>query len=351
MRVRSGGRHTPAVASCNAVVMPASFPPGSPTDAPISRYGLGTAAVGRPGYITLGRELDLPTERTVDAMRTRTHALLDAAWAAGVRYFDTARSYGRAEEFVGEWLTARPEAAAAATIGSKWGYTYTAAWQASGVSAHEVKEHTVAVFDRQIRETRAALGEHLDVYLIHSVTPDSPALADRELHARLADLAAAGVRVGLSTSGPAQAATVRAALDVTVRSEPLFAAVQSTWNLLDSSAGPALAEAHSAGWLVVIKEAMANGRLAGRNATGPGTAALRAVSDRLGTSTDALALAAAAAQPWADIVLSGAATLDQLTSNLTAAELDLTPADLHELAVLTESPETFWRTRAELPWA
>ncbi|MGX1778413.1 aldo/keto reductase [Nocardia brasiliensis] len=329
--------------------MPASPLPGSPTDAPISRYGLGTAAVGRPGYITLGRELDLPTERTVDAMRARTHALLDAAWAAGVRYFDTARSYGRAEEFVGEWLAARPEAAV--TIGSKWGYTYTADWQASGVSAHEVKEHSVAVFDRQIRETRAALGKHLDVYLIHSVTPDSNALADRELHARLADLAAAGVRVGLSTSGHAQAATVRAALDVTVGGEPLFAAVQSTWNLLDSSAGPALAEAHSAGWLVVVKEAMANGRLAGRNATGPGTAALRAVSERLGTSTDALALAATAAQPWADIVLSGAATLDQLTSNLTAAELDLTSADLRELTVLTESPETFWRTRAELPWA
>lgn len=329
----------------------ASRAPGPATDSPMSRFGLGTAAVGRPGYITLGRDLDLPGDRTVAALRDRTHDLLDAAWAAGVRYFDTARSYGRAEEFVGEWLAARPEAAAEVMIGSKWGYTYTADWQASGVPVHEVKEHAVAVFDRQIQETRARLGKHLDVYLIHSVTPDSPALTDTELHARLAALAAEGVRIGLSTSGPAQSQAIRAALELTSDGRPLFSAVQATWNVLETSAGSALAEAHSAGWLVVVKEAMANGRLADRNATGSDTAALRAVSDRLGVTRDALALAAAAAQPWADIVLSGAATQDQLASNLAAAELHLAPEDLTELAALAEPAESFWRTRAEFPWA
>ncbi|UGT42786.1 aldo/keto reductase [Nocardia yamanashiensis] len=331
--------------------MPVPSASGATVRSSIARFGLGTAAVGRPGYITLGRDLDLPADRSVAALRARTHALLDAAWAAGVRYFDTARSYGRAEEFVGEWLSARPEVAAGARIGSKWGYTYTADWQTSGVPVHEVKEHSVAVFDRQIRETRARLGRHLDVYLIHSVTPDSPALTDPVLHARLAALAAEGVRVGLSTSGPAQARTVRAALAVEVDGQPLFSAVQATWNLLETSAGSALAEADSAGWLVVVKEAMANGRLAGRNATGSDTAALRAVADRVGAQRDAVALAAAAAQPWAGIVLSGAATIDQLESNLTAAALELTPADRTALATLAEPAETYWRTRAELPWA
>lgn len=326
--------------------------PTAPSTGPsLARFGLGTAAVGRPGYITLGRELDLPAERTVQAMRERTHALLDAAYAAGVRYFDTARSYGRAEEFVGEWLAARPEAAADVTVGSKWGYTYTADWRASGVPVHEVKEHSAAVFDRQIKETRALLGSRLHVYLVHSVTPDSPALTDAALHARLAELTADGVRVGLSTSGPAQAETVRAALKVTADGRPLFAAVQSTWNLLEPSAGPALAEAHAAGWLVVVKEGMANGRLADRNATGPDTAALRALAARSGTSCDALALASAAAQPWADIVLSGAATPGQLASNLTAAGLDLAPAQLAELGRLAEPADAYWRTRAALSWA
>ena len=65
-----------------------------------SRLGLGLAAVGRPAYITLGRVHDLGGDRSVDAMYARTAAVLDAAWAAGVRYLDAARSYGRAEEFL-----------------------------------------------------------------------------------------------------------------------------------------------------------------------------------------------------------------------------------------------------------
>ncbi|GAA1951856.1 aldo/keto reductase [Kitasatospora viridis] len=315
---------------------------------PVRRFGLGTAASGRPGYINLGRELDLPADRTVEAMRERTHELLDTAYAAGVRYFDTARSYGRAEEFLGEWLAGRPFTDV--TVGSKWGYTYTADWRTSGVPAHEVKEHSVAVFDRQVRETRALLGRHLDLYLVHSVTPDSPALTDPALHARLAGLAAEGVRVGLSTSGPAQARAIRAALGVTVDGRPLFSAVQATWNLLETSAAPALAEAHAAGWRVVVKEAMANGRLADRNATGPDTAALRALAARTGHSCDALALAAAAARPWADTVLSGAATPRQLASNLTAAEVGLTGEQAAGLAAMTEPAEQYWRTRAALPW-
>ncbi|MGW2874115.1 aldo/keto reductase [Kitasatospora sp. NPDC001225] len=316
-----------------------------------ARLGLGTAAVGRPGYINLGRDTDLPADRTVDALRARTHTLLDAAYAAGVRYLDTARSYGRAEEFLGQWLAEHPRAAAEVTVGSKWGYTYTADWRTSGVAAHEVKEHSTAVYDRQIRETRALLGDHLDVYLVHSVTPDSPALTDPALHRRLAALAADGVRVGLSTSGPAQAGTIRRALAVTADGRPLFTAVQATWNLLETSAAPALAEAHAAGWLVVVKEAMANGRLAGRNATGPDTTALRTLAQHTGATADALALAVAAAQPWADTVLSGAATPDQLTSNLAATHLRPTPEDLAALAPMAEPAEAYWRTRAALPWS
>ncbi|XIE81246.1 aldo/keto reductase [Streptomyces sp. SBR177] len=284
------------------------------TAGPLARFGLGTAAVGRPGYITLGRELDLPGERSVEALRERTHALLDAAYAAGVRYFDTARSYGRAEEFLAGWLDARPEAAAAVTVGSKWGYTYTADWRVSGVAAHEVKEHSVAVFERQAAQTRALLGRRLDVYLVHSVTPDSPALTDPALHARLADLAAEGVRVGLSTSGPAQAETIRAARKVGVAGRPLFTAVQATWNLLEPSA-------------------------------------LRAVAARTGAGADAVALAAVAARPWADVVLSGAATEEQLASNLTAARLSLDPADMAALDALAGEPGAYWRHRAGLAWS
>ncbi|MEU9621856.1 MULTISPECIES: aldo/keto reductase [unclassified Streptomyces] len=312
---------------------------------PTAHIGLGLAAVGRPGYINLHRDRDLPADRSVDALRERTHELLDAAYAQGVRYFDAARSYGRSEEFLADWLTAHPEADDV-VVGSKWGYTYTADWRVEA-EAHEVKDHSLATYLRQRAETRALLGDRLDLYQIHSVTADSPALTDKELHARLAGLAAEGVSVGLSTSGPAQADAIRAALAVTVDGEPLFRTVQATYNALETSAGAALAEAHDAGLTVIVKEAMANGRLAGTDAP----AVVREIAAEAGLGSDAIALALVLHQPWAGVVLSGAATVDQLTGNLHAAVVGLDEARRASLDALVEEPEAYWRHRAALPWS
>jgi len=312
---------------------------------PTSRLGLGLAAVGRPGYINLGRDRDLPADRTVDALRARTHELLDAAYAQGVRYVDAARSYGRSEEFLADWLRARPGAAADIVVGSKWGYTYTADWT-TDADKHEVKDHGTATYERQRAETGALLGDRLDLYQIHSVTPDSPALTDRALHTRLAEAAAGGLTIGFSTSGPAQADAIRAALAVTVDGAPLFRTVQSTFNVLETSAGPALAEAHDAGLAVLVKEGMANGRLAAPEAPAP----LRAVAEETGAGPDTVALAFVLRQPWADVVLSGAATTAQLTSNLRAASVDLTEEHTARLTALTEEPAAYWSHRSRLPW-
>ncbi|GGZ60594.1 aldo/keto reductase [Streptomyces bluensis] len=311
---------------------------------PTAHIGLGLAAVGRPGYINLGREEDLPAERTVDALRARSHELLDAAYAQGVRYFDVARSYGRAEEFLAGWLTARPDVDDV-VIGSKWGYTYTANWR-TDAEKHEVKDHSVQTYERQRAETAALLGDRLDLYQIHSVTPDSPALTDKELHARLAEAAAQGTTVGFSTSGPAQAEAIRAALAVTVDGAPLFRTVQSTYNALETSAAPALAEAHEAGLTVIVKEGLANGRLAGPHAP----EAVTAVAEQAGLGADAVALALVLRQPWAGVVLSGAATTVQLASNLHAAVVDLDDDQLARLAALTEEPAVYWERRGHLPW-
>ncbi|WP_409056603.1 aldo/keto reductase [Streptomyces sp. SYP-A7185] len=312
---------------------------------PTAHIGFGLAAVGRPGYITLGRATDLPPSRSVEALRERTFELLDAAYALGVRYIDAARSYGRSEEFLADWLHARPDVRDV-VIGSKWGYTYTAAWQADAAPPHEVKDHSLAAYVRQREESARLLGERLDLYQIHSVTPESPALHDKELHARLAELAASGVTVGLSVSGPAQAAAIRAALDVTVDGAPLFRTVQATYNALETSAGPALAEAHDAGLTVLVKEAMANGRLAGPQAP----EALREIAGATGAAADAVALALVLRQPWAGVVLSGAATSVQLVSNLHAAAVDLDGEQLERLAGLAEEPAAYWERRGQLPW-
>ncbi|MFC8783544.1 aldo/keto reductase [Streptomyces nigra] len=311
---------------------------------PTCHIGLGLAAVGRPGYINLGRDEDLGADRSVEALRTRTHELLDAAYAQGVRYFDAARSYGRSEEFLAGWLAARPDVDDV-VVGSKWGYTYTADWT-TDAEKHEVKDHSLATYERQRAETAALLGDRLDLYQIHSVTPDSPALTDKELHARLAEAAAQGVTIGFSTSGPAQADAVRAALAVTVDGEPLFRTVQSTYNVLETSAGPALAEAYDAGLTVIVKEGMANGRLAGPDAP----EALRAVAAETDQGCDAVALAFVLRRPWAGVVLSGAATTAQLASNLHAAVVDLDEDRHARLAALAEEPGAYWETRGRLPW-
>jgi aryl-alcohol dehydrogenase-like predicted oxidoreductase len=315
---------------------------------PESRIGLGLAAVGRPGYINLSHDADLPAERTVEALRERNHELLDEAYARGLRYVDVARSYGRAEEFLANWLTSRSDVDDV-VVGSKWGYTYTAGWQVDA-EVHETKDHSISTFDRQLSETRALLADRLDLYQIHSVTPESTALVDRDLHRRLAQLAAEGVTIGLSTSGPHQAEAIRAALRLHVDGQPLFRSLQATWNLLEPSAAAALADAHAAGRVVIIKEALANGRLTGRDPGSPVATTLTAIAEETGTSPDAVALAAALHQPWADVVLSGAATTDQLDTNLRAAALVLDPGQLTRLAGHAEPPPQYWQHRAGLAW-
>ena len=280
----------------------------------VSRIGLGLAALGRPAYITSGRGVDLP-DRSVAGLRARTSAVLDAAYAAGIRYFDAARSYGRAEEFLAGWLAAGAHDDAVA--GSKWGYRYTGDWRLNA-KVNEVKEHSLAMFTRQLGQTRALLKDRLALYQVHSLTEDSPLLGDHALLAAMAALRDQGVLIGLSTSGPRQADTVRRALAVTAGGAPMFAAVQVTWNLLEPSVGDAAAEAAQAGCAVLVKEPVANGRLApGGDAARPDSPLARFAA-RASATPDAIAIAAALAQPWATVVLSGAVSTAQLQSNLAA---------------------------------
>jgi aryl-alcohol dehydrogenase-like predicted oxidoreductase len=304
--------------------------------------GLGLAALGRPAYINLGRDGELPAERTVEAMRAAAWRVLDAAYAAGIRWMDAARSYGLAEEFLASWLDEReyPEI----TVSSKWGYSYVGGWRLDA-DVHEVKEHSLTRFREQLAETKRLLGERVGLYQVHSLTADSPLFGDVALWHALAELAAGGVRIGFSTSGPSQAETVRRALDLEIDGRRLFTAVQSTWNLLESSAGNALREAHASGAHVLVKEALANGSLA----VDPPLPVQQAAR-RHGVGPDTIALAAVLAQPWADTVLSGAVSITQLNTNLAASVVTLGEHELAEFAALATPPTVYWDRRAALPW-
>ena len=305
----------------------------------VTRIGLGLAGVGRPAYLGAGRDDELGADRSVEFLERRTHELLDAAYNAGLRYVDAARSYGLAERFLGTWLTDRARPPGDPAVGSKWGYTYVGGWSMDA-SLNEVKDHSVDALRRQYAESRAELGDHLLLYQIHSATWETGVLDDLAVLDELARLKEQGLGIGLTVSGPGQSDVIRQSLEMRMDGVRVFHTVQATWNLLERSAGEALGEAHEAGYGVIVKESVANGRLTGRGDRATGV--LQEIANDCGVNVDAVAIAAALANPWADVVLSGAIASDQLASNLEALSVQLSPADLAALAELSEPSKTYW---------
>ena len=326
-----------------------------------ARLGLGLAALGRPGYVTLNHASDLGGSYDPAVMEARAHEVLDAAFGAGLRYVDAARSYGRAEDFVGSWLHERGIQPGEVVIASKWGYTYTAGWSTSATQ-HEVKDHSLAAFKRQRPESLVRLGRHLSLYQIHSVTAESKTLEDDALIDAIARLRERGIRAGLTVSGAGQDVAIRRSIEVRRNGERVFDSVQATWNLLERGAESALQDAHAAGMKVVVKESLANGRLTDRGKREEGSGKrgeadvlltslgrISELAEARGTTIEKLALAAALARPWADVVLTGAATVEQVRSNVAALQLDF---DVHDeqLRSVSVSSAEYWRARSSFKW-
>ena len=229
-------------------------------------------------------------------------------------------------------------------------------------AVHETKDHSLAMFRRQLPESVTLLGAHLALYQVHSATFESGVLDDHAVLWALAELHDSGTAVGLTVSGPRQADVVRYALDVEVDGVNPFATVQATWNVLEPSVGPALAEAKGRGLGILVKEVLANGRLSGAPAgvgagaaapaaPVPAVAALAEVAARREVPLDQVAVAAALDQPWADVVLSGAVTPAQLDSNINALDVSLTDEDRSRLSSAVEEPVEYWDRRSALPWS
>lgn len=302
------------------------------------------AALGRPGYINVGHHDDLG-DTSVEALRARAFDVLNSAYAGGVRHVDTARSYGRGEEFVGDWL--REQGHQDVLVSSKWGYTYTADWTVDA-DVHEVKDHSVGTFRRQIVESRRFLDGNPHIYQVHSATLDSGIFDDRDTLAALSELAEEGVVIGLSVSGPGQSEAIRRALELSAAGDVPFASIQATWNLYETAAGEMLLAAKEAGWGVIIKEALANGLLTSRG-DAPEVLARMAAKHQVGI--DALAMAAASAQPFTPTVLSGASVTEHLTANLQATQVSLSEQELSALSELSVDSTDYWKRRGELAWS
>ncbi|TWT61626.1 aldo/keto reductase [Rubinisphaera italica] len=317
----------------------------------VSPVGLGLAALGRPGYINLGHADDLDEEYDSTLMQHRAAEVLQTAYEAGVRYFDAARSYGKAEQFLSHWIAAHPDQQEM-TVGSKWGYEYTADWKIDA-EVHEQKQHSLERLNQQWGESQALLSSHLNLYQIHSATLESGVLRNDAVLNRLKELKEFGFAIGLSVSGPEQSKVIEQALTIRNGKRLLFDTVQATWNLLERSAGPALEEAYRQGMGIIIKESLANGRLTERNRS-PEFAAqlnlLQSHAQRLETTIDALCMAYVIQQPWVDVVLSGAATSEHLLSNLAASKVIIDEDFEIAFRSLHEDAASYWKTRSQLNW-
>ena len=332
--------------------------------------GLGMAALGRPGYINLDRGLVFDTDTTTittntsdvkrrseEKMQNQANIVMEALMKESknrnmLPWFDCARSYGLSEKFVGEFLRRNHIQPDEVYVSSKWGYTYVADFRVEleDGKPHEVKDHSVDNFLKQVEETKGFLGEYLDLYQIHSATFESGVLSDTRVHEAMSQCRKEyGWKIGLSVSSPLQGDILREAMKITTaEGTRLFDSVQCTFNIREQSALDALLEAHDAGMDIIIKEGMANGRVMKNQQ-------IVNLSKQAKYPPDVLGLAAILCQDFQPRVLSGAVTSEQLISNLSALEisdkLKSEDSDLLEKIMCCKiESETYWRERAELVW-
>jgi aryl-alcohol dehydrogenase-like predicted oxidoreductase len=145
--------------------------------------------------------------------------LMDAAWAAGITWFDTADAYGggRSETYIGEWIRSRrPEGLRITTK------TF------NPMDEGEDRGLAPARVRRQIDTSLRRLGvDRVDLYLAHAWDDDVPVA---ELAGVFEELVAAG-KIGAYGLSNVDGAQLSAALQA-----GNFAAVQNSYSLLDREA-------------------------------------------------------------------------------------------------------------------
>jgi aryl-alcohol dehydrogenase-like predicted oxidoreductase len=151
--------------------------------------------------------------------REQAFELMDAAWAAGITWFDTADAYGggRSETYVGEWIRSRRPGGLRLTT-----KTFN--------PMDEGGDHGLAParVRRQIDSSLRRLGvERVDLYLAHEWDPGVPV---PEVAGVFEELVAAG-KIGTYGLSNADGAQLREALAVGP-----FGAVQNSYSLLDREA-------------------------------------------------------------------------------------------------------------------
>jgi aryl-alcohol dehydrogenase-like predicted oxidoreductase len=310
--------------------------------------GLGLAAIGRPDYINIRSQ---QPDKSRPVFKQNSFKVLDEAYRLGIRHFDVAASYGYGEQFLLEWLSKRKHNDVSCS--TKWGYTYMANWKIGYSGKHEIKEHSLEKLNEQWSYSKQFL-PWLTIYQIHSATIESGVLDNAPVLERLQAIKNKyKIKIGISTSGPGQKDVIEKAETIVLEDAPLFDAYQVTYNLLEQSVFESLQNLISKGKIVIIKEALANGRLF-RNNDYPNYTevykVLDTVSREFNMSVDAIALKFIIDTLEPNLILSGAANPVELQSNTTCMNIELSPSVLERLKGLQIDSEYYWSERSCLPW-
>lgn len=313
-----------------------------------TKLGLGLAALGRPDYINI-RTTNV--NKSVAAFKENAFTMLDHAYELGIRYFDTAPSYGKGEQFLLDWKNQREHKDL--VLGTKWGYTYVANWEIGFNGEHEIKEHSLAKLKEQWQTSKNLLPE-LGIYQVHSATLESGILDNTNVLEELYTIKKeTGLTIGISTSGTQQSNVIEKALGIKVNGEDLFTSFQVTYNVLEQSTYPILNQLLKENKTVIIKESLANGRVFKSDAFKnyqKNHKTLEALANNHNVSVDAIALRFIIDALEPTYLLSGASNTVQLDSNYKALDIVLSKSDLEKLKQLKTNPNNYWEERSSLEW-
>ena len=314
-----------------------------------NKIGLGTAAIGRPTYINIRKE-KTKNNFSLEAFRQTGMEMLDAAYQKGIRYFDTAPGYGMAEQMIIDWV--KEKAYQDIELATKWGYTYVANFDLNA-KQHEVKEHSLKKLKEQWEQSKTLL-PLLKNYQIHSATFETGVLENEAVLNHLAALKNEhGLLIGITSTGANQLEVLKKALDIKVNGKELFHLFQVTYNIFDQSLAALAIEISKQNKKLVIKEALANGRVFPNEKYPHYTKAyqlLNQLSQKYKVGIDAIALRFCIDSIPIYKVLSGVNNHPHLDDNLKGVDFKLEEVDITALKELAINPTQYWKERKQLGW-